>query len=376
MSARLEVLRDALNASLIERGGEVEAMLLAAIAREHVLLVGPPGTAKSRLVTSLTNAIDGAHSFSVLLTKFTTPEEVFGPVKLSALREDRYERAIEGYAPTAHICFFDEIFKASSAILNTLLTQLQERVFDNGGVRINTPLRLAVAASNEWPSSEDGQELGALFDRFLIRRVVKPVSPAGRQRLLFEELPEVLSCTPLETLDAAAEQAAAIPFDESAKVALAEILDKLAGAGILPGDRRARKAVGIARAAAWIQHADAVLPAHLEALADVLWAAPEQAEQCTDIVMRIANPVGAALADLLRDVDEITASAVEDDAGARMSAVKKLEACEKRAAKLQAEGGPRANEILRHVKSERIRIQAAALGIDPAKAAQLLEATA
>lgn len=370
-------LRSTLSANLIERDGEIEAAILGLVAREHVLLVGPPGTAKSALSNGVTHAIAEAQAFTLLLTKFTTPEEMFGPIKLSALREDRYERAMDGYLPRAHIAFIDEIWKASSAILNTLLTVLQERVYDNGGARVACPLRLAIAASNEWPSAEDGQELGAIFDRFLIRRVVRPVSPSNRAKLLYDFLPPVERVIGLADIDAAADEAAKLPINEEARTALAKILDELAAAGIRPGDRRSRKAVGIARAAAWIDGAAEVEPAHLECLADVLWSSPEQIEKTTEIVGRIANPVGAALAELLREVDEIVTAADAGDAAAKMTAIKKMEGCEKKAKKLAAgfktaTGVARAHELEKHVKNERIRLQAAALGIDPEKAKALL----
>jgi MoxR-like ATPase len=377
MTTEIKAFRDTLGASLIERESEIEAALIGLIAREHVLLVGPPGTAKSALANGVTHAIAGAKAFTILLTKFTTPEELFGPIKLSALKADRYERATDGYLPTAEIVFIDEIWKASSAILNTLLTALQERVFDNGGKREPIPLRLSIAASNEWPSAEDGQELGAIFDRYLIRRVVRPVSPSNRAKLLYSILPRVERVIGLDTIDAAADAAASLSVSDEAQTAMSKILDELAAAGIRPGDRRSRKAIGIARACAWLDGAKEVGAAHLEALADVLWSSPEQIEKTAEIVTRIANPVGAALAELLREVDEIVTAADAGDNSAKMTAIKKMEGCEKKAAKLvdgfkTPAGSARAAELVKHVKNERIRIQAAALGIDPEKARALL----
>lgn len=366
-------LRSALSASLIERDGEIDTALLGLVAREHVLLVGPPGTAKSQLITSLTNGIVEARSFGTLLTKFTTPEELFGPVKLSALKEDRYERAIDGYAPTAHILFIDEVWKASSAILNTLLTLLQERIYDNGGARIDCPLRLAIAASNEWPSAEDGQELGAIFDRFLIRRVVNPVSPQGRIRLLYDDLPDVSSCVNLSTIDQMGDEAAQLPIGESARAILSEILDELSAKGIRPGDRRIRKSVGVARAAARIAETNEVEPIHLECLADVLWAAPEQRDRCIEIVTRLSNPVGAALNELLREVEEISAN-ISDNAD-RIAAIKKLEQCESKAKGIEVQGNGRAEKVRKYIRNERVRMQAQALGIDPDKAGALIGET-
>lgn len=165
--------------SLIERDGEVLAVLLALIAGEHVLLVGPPGTAKSALCNLLTSWQNGV-AFKILLTKFTDPSETCGPLDLPALKAGRYERLTAGMLPDCDIAFADEVFKASSAILNTLLTMMEERTFKNGRNLINCPLQMLIGASNEFPGDHDGggEELGALFDRFLVRRIVSPIATA------------------------------------------------------------------------------------------------------------------------------------------------------------------------------------------------------
>src|SRR5213080_3403674 len=123
--------RQELSAALIERDEEVDVVLTALVCREHPLLVGPPGTAKSLLLDSLMAWMNG-RKFTVLFTKFTTPEEVFGPVSVAGLKEDKYRRVTAGKLPEADGAFGDEIFKASSAILNTLLRVLNERVYDRG----------------------------------------------------------------------------------------------------------------------------------------------------------------------------------------------------------------------------------------------------
>ena len=143
---RLRGLLATLESGLLERATEVRLALLAALAGEHVLLIGPPGTAKSELARRLHRVFEGAPYFERLLTRFSTPEELFGPLSLKALEDDRYERLTAGFLPTAGIAFLDEVFKANSAILNALLTLLNEREFDNGTTREKAPLIAVIAA--------------------------------------------------------------------------------------------------------------------------------------------------------------------------------------------------------------------------------------
>lgn len=143
----------------------VRLLLVAAVAGEHMLLVGPPGTAKSAIVRMFAKLVD-ARYFEYLLTRFTEPNELFGPIDIQAFRSGAYQRRMEGMLPTAEIVFLDEVFKANSAILNSLLSVLNERVYTVGGTALQVPLISAFGASNEVPNDDD---LMAVFDRFLIR---------------------------------------------------------------------------------------------------------------------------------------------------------------------------------------------------------------
>lgn len=177
--------------NLVEREEESRLVVLGLISQEHVLLLGPPGTGKSVLGRRLSK-LCGGNFFQRLLTRFTTPEEIFGPLSLRALENDEYRRCTEGFLPTASVAFLDEIFKANSAILNTLLTILNERQFDNGaGKRETCKIRCVVGASNEMPETD---ELDALYDRFLLRKEVLPVSDEGIMRILKLPIPGVSDC--------------------------------------------------------------------------------------------------------------------------------------------------------------------------------------
>lgn len=155
----------ALDERYLDKAELVRLLLVTLVAGEHMLIVGPPGTAKSALVRHLARLVD-ARYFEYLLTRFSEPNEIFGPIDIKAFREGTYVRRVEAMLPDADIVFLDEIFKSNSAILNALLSILNERRFFTGSASIRVPLSSLYGATNEVPNDD---ALGAVFDRFLVR---------------------------------------------------------------------------------------------------------------------------------------------------------------------------------------------------------------
>ncbi|MFO0857063.1 MAG: AAA family ATPase [Phycisphaerales bacterium] len=278
LKPRLQRIRDALSKGLIERDIPIRLALLAALAGEHVLLIGPPGTAKSELARRLRLAFTGQTYFERLLTRFSVPEELFGPLSIKALEEDKYQRQTDGYLPTAAVAFLDEIFKANSAILNALLTLLNEREFDNGTQRIKTPLVSVVGASNELPQEE---ELLALYDRFLVRYHVGPVTDEGFAKLLDlrgQAKPAIDAALMLTPSDLEHIHAAALKVTVPAEVAsLLKAMRKHCQDQKIPvSDRRWRKALFLLQVAAHTDGRTAVSMWDGWLLQHCLWHKPEE----------------------------------------------------------------------------------------------------
>ncbi|HMB58720.1 MAG TPA: AAA family ATPase, partial [Xanthomonadales bacterium] len=280
----MQRLLKVLDEGLIERQTPVRLALLSALAGEHMLLIGPHGTAKSVLARKLHRVFEGGHYFERLLTKFSVPEELFGPLSIRALEDDRYLRLTDRYLPSAHVAFIDEIFKANSAILNALLTLLNEKEFDNGDQRLPVPLVSVIGASNELP---DEPELQALYDRFLCRYQVDSVSSAGFQALL--ELRDTPSDTPvaddlLNARDLAAlnQAAEALPLSDEMVSLLQALREALQSKQQYISDRRWRKVVKWLKVSAYSNDQDCVTIWDGWLLQHCLWDDPSQRQELAD----------------------------------------------------------------------------------------------
>lgn len=210
LKTKIQTVFSSLNQGLVERDTVLKMALLTVLAGENILLIGPPGTAKSLIARRIANVLastDNSSSyFEYLLTKFSTPDEIFGPLSIAALKADCVKRNTAGYLPTVRIAFLDEIFKASSSILNALLTILNERLYHNGAELQHVPMQALIAASNELPTGQD--ELSALYDRFLVRVFVDYVQLDNLPQL-FAKTPEPIPFTPFSGEELAAINSAA-----------------------------------------------------------------------------------------------------------------------------------------------------------------------
>jgi len=302
---KLKTLQTEMEDCLIERGSQIEAMLAALIASAHVLLLGPPGTAKSLLARIVCDAITEATYFEWLLTKFSTPEELFGPISMTGLKNDEYRRITKGKLPEAHVALVDEIFKGNSAIQNNMLSIVNERKFHNNGTVVDVPLISCIGASNELPQ---GEELGALYDRFLIKFWVEYIEDDNSFCDLLEGVKgntEPKTKITLEEIKELQKALESITVSRDFLNTVREIHHELERVGVTASDRRWKAAIKIMKAYALLRGQQEVTTDELEVLADILWHKPEDRKTVYNVVAPRANPLNLKAVEYLDAAKEI-----------------------------------------------------------------------
>ena len=329
MKERFELLLREMNRGIYEKETEISLSLLAALAGESIILLGPPGVAKSMVARQLKTAFREAQSFEYLMSRFSTPDEIFGPVSIQKLKtSDTYERAVEGYLPTADVVFLDEIWKAGPAIQNTLLTVINEKIFRNGNREMHLPLKLLVAASNELPAKGEGLE--ALWDRFVIRIESRPIKLEKNFRaMLLEVKSEERGVKKQSSAAEGKANSNAITAEEYAgwteridKIGVKEeVLDAISAIrkslravnvdeaaerrNIYVSDRRWKNIVRLLRTSAFMQDREEVDICDLLPIYHCLWQEPEERDAIRNIVIRaLFSPFADKLVEMKNELAE------------------------------------------------------------------------
>ncbi len=301
MQKHFNALRSELITHFPERQHVIDGSLCAVLAGEHVLFLGPPGTAKSALVRVLAQAFGGTY-FERLLTKFSTPEELFGPVSLKGLEQDRFTRVTKGMLPEVEFAFVDEVFKANSAILNALLSVVNERLFHNDGKPQQVPLVTMFGASNELP---EGKELEALFDRFALRfEVGYLLRPRHLKEVLVAPEPKSSVALDMKTLKGAQAEVLRVKVTDATIDALISIREACKVEGIVASDRRWKKSLRLVQAEAWLAGEKQTVPEDLTLLVDALWREPKERSKVAKLVGRLADPVAMQATEILDSAKE------------------------------------------------------------------------
>lgn len=301
LKPRIKAILEALCQGMFEREEIISVAFLGALSGQNSFLYGPPGTAKSLISRRIACAFENPTYFEYLMNRFSTPEEVFGPVSIKDLKEDKYTRKTESYLPTAEFAFLDEIWKSSPAILNTLLTLVNEKIFRNGVEIEPVPLKALIAASNETP--EPNQGLDALYDRFILRLFVGPIEGTGNFEKLLDSPPtpatiEIPCSLRVSTNDwiTWSTDLQRVKLSAETKLTIGLIREKLAAQydtlGVYVSDRRWQRAAQLMKAAAFFNdrdetnHSDALLLAHC------LWTHADNRDAVAQIVIEACEQTG------------------------------------------------------------------------------------
>lgn len=296
-------------AELVRKDDEIDAYVLALLARHHVCVVGEPGIAKTLGAERLIRRIAGANYFYRPLGAFTAPEHLFGNISILGLKEDVQRYVTKGKLPEAHVALFDEWTRAGSAVLSEFLQATNERTFEQAGETVKMPLMTAIFLCNALIDEKDAVELAALWDRILIRLVGEPVTDEeGLRALARVNLdPDPRPILTLDDLQAAQADVAAVVVPDDVVNVYIEMFGELSKADLRPSGRRWREALRLVQAAAFLAGRTEAATEDLEVLADVFWNDPSQRRTVQRIVWNLASPGMKAVSQLFDDLAKVQA---------------------------------------------------------------------
>lgn len=304
-------IREELGSVFFERDDVLEGSLISLLTSNHLLLIGPPGTAKSLLANELCKRISGGFYFQWLLTKFSTPEEIFGAISLKGLENDEYRRVTERKLPEAHVVFLDEVFKANSSILNALLTVMNERIFHNGKEIIKIPLICMFGASNELPSEED--DLDALYDRFLLRYLVDYIEEDFRfLKMLQTEVAEPSTFLTIDEVNELQSLVDDVVLPPKILKLIARVRNELIKKSLILSDRRYKQVIKVLKAKALLSGRSQVDEADMDIFQHILWKEPSEKNEIKMTLFKILHGFREKIAELLMQSKELEAYAFRE----------------------------------------------------------------
>ena len=304
-------IREELGSVFFERDDVLEGSLISLLTSNHLLLIGPPGTAKSLLANELCKRISGGFYFQWLLTKFSTPEEIFGAISLKGLENDEYRRVTERKLPEAHVVFLDEVFKANSSILNALLTVMNERIFHNGKEIIKIPLMCLFGASNELPSEED--DLDALYDRFLLRYLVDYIEEDFRfLKMLQTEVAEPSTFLTIDEVNELQSLVDDVVLPPKILKLIARVRNELIKKSLILSDRRYKQVIKVLKAKALLSGRSQVDEADMDIFQHVLWKEPSEKNEIKMTLFKILHGFREKIDELLMQSKELEAYAFRE----------------------------------------------------------------
>jgi len=315
-------LENELNGCFMEREEIVRGLLVSVVAKGNMLILGAPGAAKTAIAETLSRQI-GGNFFSRLLTKVSAPEELFGPLSLRALENDQYKRVTDGKLPEADVAVIDEVFKCNSAVLNTLLPIMNERVyFDDSSTAKPIPLQVLVGLSNELPDGGVNGELAALWDRFDLKYTVDYVKDERNFATMLKlSTAKPITTISLQELKAAQQQAEQVKISDDIINALVRLWKELKSQGFIISDRRFRNCLRFLKAHAWLEGRTEVADDDIVILVNMLWTDPEQSKQSKKIVMGFANPLAVKANEIFDGAFELSSRLRDTPDGSERTAM-------------------------------------------------------
>ncbi len=304
-------IEEELNNHFINREKELRGLMLALLSRSHIIILGPPGTAKTSMCQAWAKGANLTF-FRRLITQFSTPDELFGPVDIKSYKENGiFRRLTNGKAPDSEIVYLDEVFKGGPTILNSLLSLMEERIFDNDGIVIQCPLVTLIGTSNELPAEDAGLE--AFYDRFLLRYITDYTEDTGSFRAMLQSAisPASETISQQELIEAQAESDA-LTVTQLTYDSMQSVWEALREENIVVSDRRFKQMLSVMRADAWLRGQSQVFPDSIIVGADILWTKPDQQRIVERIVRSSVNPHRAQAMDIWESAGEAYRDAIAD----------------------------------------------------------------